>query len=48
MAVNGDAADLIREAGCGIVTEPQNPKKLVKAIEKLVSYEKNKQKNRFK
>ena len=42
MAVNGNAADLIREAECGIVTEPENPKKLAMAIEKLASYEKNK------
>ncbi len=40
MAVNGDAADLIKEAECGIVTEPQNPKQLAIAIEKLVSYKK--------
>lgn len=31
MAVNGDAADLVRKAGAGIICEPGNPHKLVEA-----------------
>jgi colanic acid biosynthesis glycosyl transferase WcaI len=32
MAVDGDAADLVREAGCGVVSESDNPRALADAI----------------
>ncbi len=37
MAVNGDAADLVRAAGGGIVVESQNPQALAKAAEELAN-----------
>jgi colanic acid biosynthesis glycosyl transferase WcaI len=33
MAVRGDAADLVRQAGCGVAIEPENPTQLAQAIE---------------
>jgi len=35
MAVPGDAANVIREANCGIACEPENPRSLADAIERL-------------
>lgn len=35
MAVEGDAADLVREAEAGLVVEPENPQALIEAIRKL-------------
>ncbi|WP_176457674.1 glycosyltransferase [Pseudomonas mandelii] len=32
MAVDGDAADLVRDAGCGVVSESDNPQALANAI----------------
>ncbi|TWC20163.1 glycosyltransferase involved in cell wall biosynthesis [Pseudomonas sp. SJZ083] len=32
MAVDGDAADLVRDAGCGVVSESDNPQALVDAV----------------
>ena len=32
MAVRGDAADLVREAGAGVVCEPDNPQDMMKAL----------------
>ncbi|KPG92507.1 glycosyltransferase [Pseudomonas sp. RIT-PI-q] len=32
MAVDGDAADLVRDAGCGVVSESDNPRALADAI----------------
>lgn len=32
MAANGDAADLVRDAGCGAVSEPENTQALADAI----------------
>ncbi len=37
MAVNGDAADLVRAAGGGVVVESQNPQALAKAAEELAN-----------
>jgi len=34
-AVSGDAADLVRKAGAGIICEPGNPHKLVEAVNEL-------------
>jgi colanic acid biosynthesis glycosyl transferase WcaI len=36
MAVEGDAADLVRDAGCGICCEPENPASMLRALEHLV------------
>jgi len=36
MAVEGDAADLIRDAGCGVVSESDNPRALAEAIIELM------------
>jgi glycosyltransferase involved in cell wall biosynthesis len=36
MAVDGDAADLVRDAGCGVVSESDNPQALADAILALV------------
>jgi glycosyltransferase involved in cell wall biosynthesis len=35
MAVNGDAADLVRQAQCGLTAESENPLALVDAVEAL-------------
>ena len=35
MAVRGDAAELVRKAGAGIVCEPDNPQNLVQAVDTL-------------
>jgi glycosyltransferase involved in cell wall biosynthesis len=32
MAVRGDAADLVREAGAGVICEPENPMAIAKAM----------------
>jgi glycosyltransferase involved in cell wall biosynthesis len=32
MAVDGDAADLVREAGCGVISESDNPQALADAV----------------
>jgi len=37
MAVRGDAAELVRRAGAGIICEPENPGEIVKAIKTLYS-----------
>ncbi len=37
MAVNGDAADLVRESGCGVVAESENAKALAQAAEQLAN-----------
>lgn len=37
MAVDGDAADLVRDAGCGVVSESDNPRALVDAVLSLLS-----------
>lgn len=37
MAVNGDAADLVRQAKCGLTVEPENPKALADAVDALES-----------
>ncbi|MNJ19144.1 putative glycosyl transferase [compost metagenome] len=36
MAVDGDAADLVREAGCGVVSESENPESIAQAAEALL------------
>ncbi|WP_338649354.1 glycosyltransferase family 4 protein [Pseudomonas sp. ML2-2023-3] len=36
MAVDGDAADLVRESGCGVVVESENVDSLVSGVEKLL------------
>lgn len=35
MAVDGDAADLVSRAGAGIACEPENPRELARAVEKM-------------
>ncbi len=37
MGVRGDAADLVREAGAGLVFEPEKPDELAKAVDELHS-----------
>ena len=37
MAVEGDAADLVRQSGAGMVAEPENPKALAKAAEMMAT-----------
>ena len=37
MAVNGDAADLVRQAGCGLTAESENPQALADAVETLAA-----------
>lgn len=37
MAVNGDAADLVRQAKCGLTAESENPQALADGIEALVA-----------
>ncbi|KQN52661.1 glycosyltransferase [Pseudomonas sp. Leaf48] len=37
MAVDGDAADLVRDAGCGIVSESDNPQALADAVLALIN-----------
>jgi glycosyltransferase involved in cell wall biosynthesis len=37
MAVDGDAADLVRESRCGYVAESENPNSLVAAVDALMS-----------
>lgn len=41
MAVEGDAADLVRQSGGGVVVEPQNPDALAQAAEKLANLDSN-------
>lgn len=36
MAVDGDAADLVRDAGCGVVSESDNPQALADAVLALI------------
>lgn len=36
MAVDGDAADLVREAGCGVVSESESPESIAQAAESLL------------
>ncbi|KFF43311.1 glycosyltransferase [Pseudomonas sp. BRG-100] len=36
MGVDGDAADLVTQSGCGYVVESQNPNSLVDAVDKLM------------
>lgn len=35
MGVGGDAADLVRRAGAGVVCRPENPQSIVEAVQKL-------------
>ncbi len=37
MAVNGDAADLVRQAKCGLTAESENPQALADAVDTLVA-----------
>lgn len=37
MAVEGDAADLVKQSGCGLVVEPENAASLVSAVEVLLA-----------
>lgn len=37
MAVNGDAANLVTEATCGVIAESENPQALAEAVQKLAS-----------
>ena len=37
MAVDGDAADLVREAGCGVVSESESPEALATAVMELMA-----------
>ena len=37
MAVNGDAADLVRQSGCGVVAESESPQALVQAAQTLAN-----------
>jgi glycosyltransferase involved in cell wall biosynthesis len=37
MAVDGDAADLVRRANCGIACDPENPERLANAVETLAA-----------
>ena len=37
MAVNGDAADLVRQAKCGLITESENPQALADAMDALAT-----------
>lgn len=37
MAVNGDAADLVRQARCGLTAESENPQALANAVEALAA-----------
>ena len=41
MAVRGDAADLVKEAGCGEVTTPENADELAAAVLRLASLPKS-------
>ena len=36
MGVDGDAADLVREAKCGCVVEPENPRSIAEAVKELM------------
>src|SRR5690606_29172869 len=36
MGVEGDAADLVRDSGCGLVIPPQNAEALAAAVENLL------------
>jgi glycosyltransferase involved in cell wall biosynthesis len=36
MAVDGNAADLVRDAGCGVVSESDNPQALADAVQALI------------
>lgn len=35
MGVRGDAADLVEDAGCGLITVPENPDSIVAAVDQL-------------
>jgi glycosyltransferase involved in cell wall biosynthesis len=35
MAVRGDAAELVREAGAGVLAEPGDPQSIAEAVRKL-------------
>lgn len=51
MAVDGDAADLVRDANCGVISESDNPQALADAIITLMSFsteERNKMAERGK
>lgn len=37
MAVNGDAADLVRQANCGLIAESENPQALADAVDALAA-----------
>jgi glycosyltransferase involved in cell wall biosynthesis len=37
MAVNGDAADLVRDANCGLTAESENPQALADAVDALAA-----------
>lgn len=37
MAVNGDVADLVKDADCGVIAEPENPESIADAALKLYS-----------
>ena len=37
MAVDGDAADLVRQSRCGVVAESENPQALADAAERMAS-----------
>jgi glycosyltransferase involved in cell wall biosynthesis len=41
MGVRGDAAEMLKRAGAGIVFPPQNPEEMVKAMETLLSMSEN-------
>ena len=36
MAVQGDAADLVKQSGSGVVCEPGNPRSIAQAVKELV------------